>query len=100
MPVAPSDASEDRACWCGNPYQCSLEVFRVRSKFTALGLHHLNDVSRAHCADDVLENMDTCIFEDIEQKWHSELWNDQRRNRCGNELRPDRNFKNDFSKEP
>ena len=23
--------------------------------------------------------MDTCVFEDIEHKGHSELWNDQRR---------------------
>ena len=35
---------------------------RVRSKFTALGLQHLNDVSRSHSADDVLEYMDTCVF--------------------------------------
>ena len=44
--------------------------------------------------------MDTCVFEDIEQKWHSELWNDQRRNGCGNKLRTYRTFKNDFSEEP
>ena len=71
--------------------------FRVRSKFTALDLQHLNDVAKAHSADDVLEYMDTCVFEDIEQKWHSELWNDRRRNGCGNKLRT---FKNDFSEEP
>ena len=47
--------------------------FRMRSKYTALGLQHLNDVNKAHSADDVLEYMDTCVFEDIEQKWHSEL---------------------------
>ena len=74
--------------------------FRVRSKFTALGLQHLNDVSKAHSADDVLEYMDTCVFEDIEQKWHSELWNDERRNGCGNKLRTYRTFKNDFNEEP
>ena len=61
---------------------------------------HLNDVSRAHCSDEVLEYMDTCVFEDIEQKWHSELWNDQRRNGCGNKLRTYRTFKNNFSDEP
>ena len=45
--------------------------FRVRSKFTALGSQHSNDVSGAHCADEVLEYMDTCVFEDIEQKWQT-----------------------------
>ena len=76
--------------------------FRMRSKFTALGLQHLNDVSKAHSAGEVLEYMDrpTCFFEDIEQKWQSELWNDQRRNGCGNKLRTYRTFKNDFSEEP
>ena len=69
----------------------------MRSKFTALDLQHLNDVSKAHSADDVLEYMDTCVFEDIDQKWHSELWNDRRSNGYGNKLRI---FKNDFSEEP
>ena len=41
--------------------------------------------------------MDTCVFEDIEQKWHSELWNDLCRNGWENKSRTYRTFKTDFS---
>ena len=47
--------------------------------------------------DYYIENMDTCVFKDIEQKLQSELWNDQRRNGCGNKLWTYRTFKNDLS---
>lgn len=74
--------------------------FRLMSKFTALGLQHLNDTSTAYCIKDVLEYTDTCMFEDLEQKWYRDLWNDQRRNGCGNKLRTYRTFKNEFLEEP
>ena len=82
-------ARSNKKNWC----------FRVMSTFSALGLQHLNDVSIQHCSTDVLEYMDVCIFEDLEQKWHLELWNDQRRNGCGNKLRTYRTFKKDFREE-
>ena len=50
--------------------------------------------------DYYIKNMDTCVFKDIEQKMQSELWNDQRRNGCGNKLWAYRTSKNDLSEKP